>query len=524
MVERHALERPDHLALVVPREWDDTGITQADRLTYAQIWHRVQQLMTGLDANGIGEGDRVLLAFPLCADLYALTLALFARGATAIFVDSSMGKKKAKRAIAGSGAKVVVSVNALLKYRWMIGALRRIPLKFSLDKAGWGVRRLDELAHEEPDMSLAPLARKPDDEALITYTSGSTGDPKGADRNHGLLIEQVMTFPELATLTQDYVAFPAFPVVALGGLCLGTTTVLPPMNFARPDEVNPAAVFNEMAKWDVNNFTAPPIYAQRLAEYVIENNLEFKALQLGVGGAPVSRHLCTLLTKAFPNTEVHVVYGSTEAEPIAHLDISEVLSRQVDAYPAGNVASVTNVAIVDVPEPAPALGAAGIAPLRVGQGQVGELVASGKHVNRRYVDNEAATHANKLYEVDGTVWHRTGDLAYQDSDGLIWLVGRLNYVIHRDGEAVHPFPIEIALDELPEVHRAAFVATAKHPAGVVVIVLAASSERSAAVSRVAEVLETFELADVAVRVLGEMPVDSRHNSKVDRVTLRGLIG
>lgn len=524
MVERHAAERPDKLALVVPKSWDASGITDAERLSFRELWHRVQQFMAGLERNGIGEGDRVLLAVPFCTDVYALALALFGRGVTAILVDASMGKRKVKRAVAASRAKAVVSVDALLKYRWLIGPIRRIPLKFSMDRARGRVRGLDQLA-VEPDRVYETVPRRPDDEALITYTSGSTGQPKGADRNHRLLIEQVMTVPAMYEVADDHVNVPAFPVAALAGLCLGLTTVLPPMSFARPDAVDAAAVINEMRKWDVHNFSGPPIYMQRLAEYVLANRVDdFVPRQLGVGGAPVSRHLCRLLVDAFPRTERVVIYGSTEAEPMADIEAAEVLARDERAYPAGRPAPVATIALVDLPEPAPALDERSVEPYRVAQGKIGEVIVAGDHVNRRYVDDDAATAENKLFELDGRVWHRTGDLAYQDAEGLLWLVGRHSYAVERDGERVHPFPVEIALNQLPGVGRAALVATRKQPRGVVAVVAADPSSWDEVVDRVVARLAELGLADVPIRRIDAMPVDGRHNSKVDRVQLRSQLG
>ncbi len=524
MAERHAAERPDKLALVVPKAWDATGITEADRLTFAQVWQRVQQFMAGLEANDIGPGDRVLLAFPLCADLYCLALALFARGATAILVDASMGRKKVKRAVASANVKAVVSVNALLKYRWMIGAIRRIPLKFSLDKAGWGVRAIDQLAIAEPDPSLSPITRSTDDEALITYTSGSTGDPKGADRNHGLLIEQVMTFPQLVELDEDYIAFPAFPVVALAGVSLGVTTILPPMNFAAPGEVDPAPVVSEMLKWELANVTGPPSYMRRLCEYIIANEIYVGPRQLGAGGAPVQRDLCRLMAKAFPDTECFVIYGSTEAEPMAHIQVDELLTKQERAYPAGHVAPVATVALVDLTDVDADLTESGIEPHRVAAGEIGEVVVSGSHVNKRYVDNEAATRENKLFEVDGTVWHRTGDLAYQDGDGLLWLVGRRNYMVDTGDQVVHPFVVEVALDMLPELRRAALVANKVYPQGIIAVQpMDPAADRDELVTKVLLVVGELGLGKVPIQVIDDMPVDNRHNSKVDRVSLRRLL-
>lgn len=516
------MHKPDDLALVVPTLSPDGGQYDEATLTFGALGQRVSEAMAGLADQGLERGDRVILMAPLSTDLYALLLGLLASGLSAVFVDTGMGKDKILEAIDDARAQAIVSVRALLKYRWLVGPLRRLR-HYSADSSGWGVRPLSDLfgVHDGPPPR-ETAATHADDHALITFTSGSTGRPKGADRTQGLLVAQHLALADHFPAEDGEVDMPCFPVVTLHNLCCGVPTVLPAVDFKAPASVNPAFVFEQIGRWGVTRMSGAPAYIARLVDDLERRQVtETRIRQLGVGGAPTPITLCERIAAVFPQTEAQVIYGSTEAEPIASVDMGEIVRTKSDAprlgHLVGTVAHAATVALVDLPDPAPDLDERGVVPYRVAHGEPGELVVSGDHVNRAYLDNPTATRANKLYTPDGVVWHRTGDVASVDAQGRLWLRGRVNDLVRHQGRAVHPLPIEADLASRAGVRRVALINLASQAEAVL------AYEGEAPASELTDALEALGLEGVAVLSVPRIPTDYRHQSKIDRPTLRAQL-
>ena len=184
---------------------------------------------------------------------------------------------------------------------------------------------------------------------------------------------------------------------------------------------------------------------------------------------------------------------------------------------------VAEVALVNLPTPPPALGPEGLTPYCVGPGETGEVVVSGSHVNRGYINNPEADRENKLHQTNGTVWHRTGDLGYFDPDGLLWLVGRVkDRVTHQDG-FIAPYPLEAALEALGEVRRAAVIQSPKSQDAVLVLEGESGVSNEALLGGANEVLRARDLPDLKTVLTPAIPVDGRHNSKIDRIKLKTAV-
>jgi acyl-coenzyme A synthetase/AMP-(fatty) acid ligase len=117
------------------------------------------------------------------------------------------------------------------------------------------------------------------------------------------------------------------------------------------------------------------------------------------------------------------------------------------------------------------------------------------------------------------VWHRTGDLARRDGEGRLWLLGRRgDTVVHR-GRDRYPFEIEAAALDVNGVWRAALVAHARAPEGELAVQLAPDAQSSAVSAALGDLLAEHEMPAIAVRVLATIPMDARHESKVERRAL-----
>ncbi len=522
LVLRHAATNPSRTALILPQQWDDSGATVCESIAYGPLQRRIAAFSKGFERAGWTRGDRVVVMIPLCIDLYAFVLALMASGMTPVLIDAGMGVRKVLQAIQTAKPRAIVSVGALLKYRWVLPPLWPLG-KYSRDTSGFGLSALGSLL-ATPDPDFAPVDCEEDQAALITFTSGTTGRPKGADRTHRLLTEQHLALDANFPSEPGEVDVPCFPVVALHDLACGTTAALPPVDLREPAGVNPNAVISYARTIGATTLSGAPSYITRIADRLCQSGQELPNVRgVYVGGAPVSRKLAAKVSEAFPKADCQIIYGSTEAEPIAHVSMDEATAAQGEGHIVGAPVEQVSMALTTLERGPVKLGPAGLDPFRCAPGDLGEVLVAGRHVVRRYIDDPVATAANKIYEADGTVWHRTGDLGRVDDEGRLWLTGRVNDAILSRGRTLQPFPIEERLNEVEGVTRSAIVEHSRATAGAVAIQLSAGSRKNTVVKRVKALLCELELGHLPVQTVRQIPVDRRHNSKIDRPALRKLM-
>jgi acyl-coenzyme A synthetase/AMP-(fatty) acid ligase len=138
-------------------------------------------------------------------------------------------------------------------------------------------------------------------------------------------------------------------------------------------------------------------------------------------------------------------------------------------------------------------------------------------VLQRYVDNPAANAETKIPRPDGSVWHRTGDAGRLDAQGRLWLEGRVKDVVAVSGVARHTLALEKALDRLPGVTRSALVSGVDGRPALVI------AGPHIARDAVRSVRERLGFTALSLYRIDEMPVDGRHNSKIDRPALRDAL-
>jgi acyl-CoA synthetase (AMP-forming)/AMP-acid ligase II len=169
------------------------------------------------------------------------------------------------------------------------------------------------------------------------------------------------------------------------------------------------------------------------------------------------------------------------------------------------------------------LGESGWQEWEVGSGEIGELVISGDHVGREYYRNPEATAANKVQ--DGhRCWHRMGDTGYFDSKGFFWLTGRVHSTIRRAGQLIHPQLVEQAADGVDVVRTAALGVEDDVLGERVVLVVESSKSEKDFAKQIAERLHSRSILIDEILISSQpLPVDPRHNSKIDYGQLGSLV-
>jgi acyl-CoA synthetase (AMP-forming)/AMP-acid ligase II len=502
----------------------------ARSVSFRELWERVDRTSAGLRAAGLCRGERAVLMVPMSIELYVVMLAVLELGAVGVFVDPWIGRRQiaAFSAFAEPAAWIGIARSHLL--RLFDPALRRIPLTVTSG------RRLGPLPAR---ITLAELERHagdgaihaalPDDPALVTFTTGSSGLPKGANRTHGFLAAQHAALAAEFPCRDDDVDMPMFPVFALNNLATGIPSVIPSLDFARVAELDAAAVLQQMRAHGVTTCTASPPFFDRIVAHVTAGRASAPRLRrILTGGAPVSDRQLESWRRALPGVEILVVYGSTEAEPVAHITAEERLALAPPGgggqagFCAGRPCSRVRARIVRITAGPIRLGARGWEEWELGAGAVGELVVTGAHVGRDYYRNPQAVEENKIRDAEGGVWHRMGDTGRLDREGRFWLVGRVHSTIRRAGALVHPQLVEqAALGDDAEIRRVAAVGLRDASLGERVLVLVESAGGASVGERVAARLRQAALPCDELRVSSTaLPVDPRHNSKIDYAALR----
>jgi acyl-CoA synthetase (AMP-forming)/AMP-acid ligase II len=537
---RAAEASPDRPALVF-------GADEPQATSFAELWRRASRLGAGLAATGLEPGDRAIVMIPMSADLYAVLLGLLNMGAVTVFVDPWIGWRQIAAFSAFAEPRAFIGIGRSHLLRWMDSRLRSVPITVTTG------RRLARLpaAHSLAEIEGGAAARTAsearvypvdaEDPALITFTSGSSGLPKGANRTHSFLAAQHRALSSEFSYTHDDVDMPMFPIFALNNLASGITSVVPEMDFRRVDQVDAGVLLEQMRRHGVTTATASPPFFDRLTARIRQRPEDRPQLRrILTGGAPVSQAQLRSWREVLPDTEIQVVYGSTEAEPVAHIGAGERLEAVSDVHPRtpgfcvgvpSDVVETRLAEIHDSPLPADAPGP--------GPDGIGELLVTGDHVCKDYYRNPEAVLENKLVDSDGTVWHRMGDTGYFDGRGRFWLVGRVHSTIQHPRGPVHPQLLEqAAAGDDARVRRAAAVgvprdptaaAVADHGVRVVVVLERAQEETPAGdgeleAAAVARLAKAGLFADEIVVTTEALPLDPRHRSKIDYQQLRERLG
>ncbi|MBN2799223.1 MAG: AMP-binding protein [Deltaproteobacteria bacterium] len=482
LVERARAEG-DRVAILAP---------DGESVSFAELHRRVSRRAGALAALGLPPGARIVLLQPMGIALYEVLLALFHGGYTAVLVDPSVGLRRVGGALAAVGVDGLIGTGKAHALRLLLPALRGGRLYASTSWTPLPARRWSSLSGPRVD----PVA--PPGPALITFTSGTTGVPAPFPRDHSFLLAQHQVLAGHMGLGPGDVDLPTLPVFLLNSLAAGATCVLPDGDLRDVSALDPARLVRQIRAHRVTTTSGSPAYFERLVRHLEGEGAQLAGLdKVFVGGARVSAALLRRMCAAFPAARVELVYGSTEAEPIATLSAREHL----DALSAGERDGRGALVGRQVPGLALRIARPDGSPLdERGPGAVGEVLVAGDHVNTAVTPGRE----DKLRE-GARVWHRTGDAGWRDDSGLVWLVGRVG----QDVAGRWPFQVEPLAEAVAGVRRAALVEHLGQP------LLAWEGD--------ADDQEVRAAVGLVTRRLPAIPVDPRHRAKVDRRALRALL-
>lgn len=465
----------------------------------------------------------MLLLVPPSPALYIALVGTAAAGGVAVFVDPWMPRARIDEAITAVSPRVFVGVPRAHLLRFGSSAMRAIPRRIVVREPGVlsaltpGERFDDVLAGAKAPLPLTDVSGE--SPSIITFTSGTTGSPKGAVRTHRLLAAQADALDRALPRRSGDVDLATLPVFALLAVSQGVPSVFAAIHGGDVSRFQPSDVVAQLLRHRVTGVGGSPSFLLKLARHVLRERVALPDVRLvTVGGAPAGKHLLRVLVDAFPAASVKVLYGSTEAEPVASAEAREILTLGGRGCCVGRPHAGVEVRVVrqDVPIAAHVHTMDDVA---VKSGEVGEVVIAGPVVLERYMDARD-TDNTKIVDGSGRRWHRMGDLGRLDEEGRIWLHGRCGEAVRTAAGTVFPLDVEPLAEALEPVARAGLVG---RDGRAILAVVPAPGHAPADAAEAARLVLREAKMDVEVVAVREIAVDSRHRSRVNRSALRARV-
>jgi fatty-acyl-CoA synthase len=429
---RHALMQPNATALRF------LGHTT----TWGELDRRVTALAGALSRRGVGFGDRVLILMLNRTEFIESFLAANKLSAIAVPVNFRMTPPEIAFLVGDCQARVMITEAVLAK---VATAVRGIdPTLETVVVAGAGtddeVVGYDDLISEPGDVP-EPVDIPNDSPALIMYTSGTTGRPKGAVLTHNNIAGQAMT--NLFTVSPDinhdvgFIGVPLFHIAGIGntisGLLLGLPTVLYPVG-----AFDPGALLDVLAAEKVTSMFLVPAQWQAVCAAQRANPRELQLRVLSWGAAPASDTLLRDMSELFPGTQIYAAFGQTEMSPVTCMLLAQDAIRKLGSV--GKVIPTVAARVVDD----------NMNDVQVGQ--VGEIVYRAATLMAGYWNNPKAT-----AEAFAGGWFHSGDLVRQDEEGYVWVVDRKKDMIISGGENIYCAEVENVLAGHPAIVEVAVI-------------------------------------------------------------------
>ncbi|HOF05187.1 MAG TPA: fatty acid CoA ligase family protein [Syntrophales bacterium] len=500
--------------------------------TFRELDEETDRLAHGFQRVGIGRGVKTILMVRPSLELFAVTFALFRVGAVPVMIDPGMGRQKLVENLSSIGAEAFIGIPLAHVLRLLSpGKFSTLKVKVTVGRRlFWGGYGLDEF-RTGPWRPFPPVPVRPDEQAAIFFTTGSTGPPKGVVYEHGMFDAQVRFLSAHFGYGPDEVDLAAFPLFALFDAVLGMTSVIPDMDPTRPAQADPRKIIHALEVNGCNSMYGSPALLENLARHGRETGKKLPNLKrIVTAGAPIRPELIEAVHRMLPpDARIHTPYGATEVLPVSDIDSREILAetRHIGDKGGGTCVGrplpgmeVRIIAITD--EPLDTIGDAAILP----PGEIGEIAVRGPVTTKEYYRLPAATRLAKMADDEGGIWHRMGDVGYLDAGGRLWFCGRKAHRVETAAGRLFTVPCEAVFNRHPRVRRSALVgvgaAGAKRP--VIVIELLPGDHGRDKEALTAELLEIAG-ANPMTRPIKTVlyhpgfPVDIRHNAKISREKL-----
>ena len=462
-----ALRYPQKVALVfMGRTW-----------TYSQLQFEAEKIASALRKMGVQKGDRVVLDMQNCPQLVMTHFAILRLDAVVVPVNPMNRTEELKHYILDPDTKVAVTTADLapelaaasnsLEKNQRLQHMLVTQFTDAFDAANIGPDELPETwsvwlktVHALPvledgqvhawasalqgEVALGPVTAQPEDLAVLPYTSGTTGLPKGCMHTHGTIMHNAMSSGLWANGTPENKCLCVVPMFHITGMVsvmhatifMGATLILMP----RWDRDLAGRL---ISKWKVTHWTNIPTMVIDLLGSANMAQFDLSSLQnIGGGGAAMPEAVAQRLLDQFGLRYIEG-YGLTETAAPSHTNPPDAPKKQCLGIPFMSV----DARVVD-PETLKELP----------QGESGEIVMSGPQIFKGYWKRPEAT-ASAFFERDGKSFFRSGDMGRIDEEGYFFMTDRLKRMINASGFKVWPAEVEALMFKHPAIQEACIIST-----------------------------------------------------------------
>lgn len=429
---------------------------EGERIAYRELWEQARRFAAVLAAEGIRPGDRVAILMPNVPDFPRAYFAVLALGAVVVPVHSLLTPAEIAYVLHDSGATALVSSGPLLEAA--AKACEQIGIPCLTVRCPDGVEPVETY-----------LRRDAGDDAVIFYTSGTTGVPKGAVLTHGNLLWNVhVTAHDLVHAQSGDVFLAALPLFhCFGQVVVMDTAFLAGASIVLMARFDGDAALALMEREGVTFYAGVPTMHIALVAAAERTPRKLALRVVKSGGAPLPIAVLERFEAIF-GVPILEGYGLSETSPVASFN-QLCFGRKAGTVGCGIWGIELRIARAEIDDRVELLP----------DGELGEIVIRGHNIFRGYLNKPEATAAAI---VDG--WFRTGDLGTRDAEGFITIVDRKKDLIIRGGFNVYPREVEEVLMRHPSVAQVAVIGVPHETHGeevVAVVVVRAGDFDAAAI-------------------------------------------
>ncbi|GAC1440855.1 MAG: long-chain fatty acid--CoA ligase [Mycobacteriales bacterium] len=416
--------------------------------SYAQTDEISGRIASALIGLGLERGDKVAVQLPNLPQFLFTYFGILKAGLVMVPLNPLLKAPEVAYHLKDSDAKLLVTFEMFAEeaFKGATQAARDTGVDVATyvvnmpgnDVRPEGTKHYDELYFADDTRDIVPLAA--DDTAVLLYTSGTTGKPKGAELTHFQLFMNCTTAGNLFGFEDDDIGLAVLPFFHVFGLSsvlnisvrFGGTMVLVPRFEMEP-------VVDAIEKHRCTIFSGVPTMYFALLSMDLSGR-DLSSLRVGVsGGAPIPGEVIKSFEEKFPGVVILEGYGLSESASTTTFNVS---AEERKVLSIGKPIWGVEVRVVDENDKV----------LPPGQEQVGEIVIRGHNIMKGYYKNPEAT-----AETMRGGWFHTGDLGYADDDGFLFIVDRKKDLVIRGGYNVYPREIEEVLYANPSIAEAAVI-------------------------------------------------------------------